>query len=201
MDTNIFFASMSLSAILLIVFVLTGIIYLPGSAEADSVSVTATISEWMSIAETTTTLSLGTLVNGSGVLTLGSATTGITLSSNSDNGFSVTLQGANGSLKNGATSSIPTAASGTTSACDITGNGTNAYGAQATSTTLTVSPPFNVTGNTVGSVASTTSQKLVSSGYATSTKTVTLTIQASANKYDQAGTYLDTLTLTAVAAP
>jgi hypothetical protein len=197
---NTIFAGLSLFSVLLTVLVLAGIVILPNFAAADSVSVTATISEWISIAETTTTLSLGTLVNGSGVLTLGSATTGITLSSNSDDGYSVTIQGANAGLKNGSTSTIATAASGATSTCNVSDPGTDAYGAQATSTNLTVSSPFNVTGNTVGSLA-TSSQKLVSSVYSTSTKTATLTVQASANKYDRNGTYTDTLTVTAVATP
>ena len=165
-----------------------------------SVSVTATISEWLSISLSTTTANLGTLVDTSGNVSIGSATSDLTLSSNSDNGYSVTIQGANGGLKNGATSSIATAASGATSTCTSTSPGADAYGAQASST-MTVSSPFNVTGNTVGSVASTTAQKLVSSVYSASAQTATLTVKASANKFDKNGVYTDTLTLTLTGTP
>ena len=203
---NTIFAGAGLFSVLLTILVLGGIVYLPNFADfanadaTSSVSVTATISEWLSISLSTTTANLGTLVDTSGNVSIGSATSDLTLSSNSDNGYSVTIQGANGGLKNGATSSIATAASGATSTCTSTSPGADAYGAQASST-MTVSSPFNVTGNTVGSVASTTAQKLVSSVYSASAQTATLTVKASANKFDKNGVYTDTLTLTLTGTP
>jgi len=142
---------------------------------------------------------LGDLVSSAGILSIGSATSGLTLNSNSFDGYSVTIQGANGGLKNGIYL-ISTSAAGATTTCDISGNGTDAYGVQATSTTFSIQSPFNLTGNVVGSVAS-TSQKLLSSTYSTSSQVATLTVKASANKYDASGSYSDTLTLTAVATP
>jgi hypothetical protein len=205
---NTIFAGAGLFSVLLTILVLGGIVYLPNFADfanadaTSSVSVTATIQQWLSFSLSTTTASLGNLVDTSGNLYIGSATSGLTLSSNSDNGYSVTIQGANGGLKNGATSSIATAASGGTSTCTSTSPGADAYGAQISDAgALTISSPFNVTGNTVGSVASTTAQKLVSSVYSASAQTATLTVKASANKFDKDGTYTDTLTLTLTGTP
>ena len=197
------FAGAGLFSVLFTVLVLAGIVSLPNfvsAANPETVNVTATISEWLSLALTTNTANLGELVSSAGVLTVGSATSGITASSNSSDGYSVTIIGTNGGLNGSNGGSIVTPATGVTTTCSTSTDGTNAYCAQATSATLAVSSPFNVSGNVVGSVAS-SSQKMLSSTYATTTKTATLTVKASANKYDQNGTYTDTLTLTAVATP
>ena len=196
---NIIITSSALFFVLFLVLGMAGIIVLPNFAEAESISVTAGVQEWVSFAVSPTTTNLGNLVNSVGALAIGSATSGLTLNSNSFDGYSVTIEGANGGLLNGGYL-IATPASGATTTCDISGDGVDAYGVQATSTTFTVPSPFNVTGNVVGSVAA-SSQPLLSSAYSTSSQVATLTIKASANKYDASGSYSDTLTLTAVVAP
>ena len=198
---NTIFAGAGLFSVLLAVLVLTGAVSLPTFADAsETVSVTATIQEWVSFAVSPTTTNLGNLVTSVGGLAIGSATSGLTISSNNSAGYSVTIQGANGGLSGSNGGLIATPASGATTTCTTADPGTDAYGAQATSTTLAISSPFNVTGNVVGSVAA-SSQPLLSSAYSTSSQTATLTIKASANKYDKDGTYSDTLTLTATATP
>jgi len=197
---QIFLAGFPLFFVLSLFLVLSGIVVFPVSA-AD-VSVTAFVDEWLSFAVGTTTLDLGTLVSASGVPAIGSATTSLTLGSNSGDGFSISIQGANSGLKNSSsTYTIATPAVGATTTCSAVDPGTDAYGAQATSTGMTPQTPFNVEGDVVGSVASSSAQKILSSGYTTSTLTATLAVKASANKYDASGSYGDTLTLTAAANP
>jgi len=197
---NSIFAGLSLFSVLFAVLVLVGVVSLPSFAEADSITVSATISEWITFAVGTTTMNLGTLVNGSGVPALGGASTTLTLGSNSGDGFSVSIQGANGGLAS-STFKIATPAAGATTTCNATDPGTDAYGAQVTSTTMTAQTIYNGGGQIVGSVASTSAQKILTSGYSTSSNSATLSVRASANKYDAPGVYSDTLTLTAAANP
>ena len=195
---QIFLASVPLFFVLSLFFAFSGMIVLPVLAE--DVIVTAAVDEWLTFSVNPTTLDLGTLVNSSGGLSIGSATTGLSLASNSDDGFSISVSGTNAGLKNGAVHTILTPEAGATTTCDISGNGTDAYGAQVTSTDMTAQSPFNVTGNVVGSVTS-TGQLLLSSGYTTDTLTAVMTVKASASKYDASGAYTDTLVLTAAANP
>jgi hypothetical protein len=195
---NTIFAGAGLFSVLFAVLLLSGIVSLPNFANAsETVSVSATIEEWVSFAVSPTTTDLGTLVDASGNVSIGSATSSLTLSSNSSDGYSVTIEGTNGGLNgsNGGTIATPAAAATTT--CSAAGDGTDAYGAQATSTTLTILSPFNVSGDVVGSVAA-SSQNLLSSAYSTSSQSAILTVKASANKFDKNGAYTDTLTLTAL---
>jgi len=198
---NIATTSLVLSFFSIFLLGLAGIFVLPHSVSAEDINVTATVEEWVSFAVSPTTTDLGTLVDASGNVSIGSATSSLTLSSNSSDGYSVTIEGTNGGLNgsNGGTIATPAAAATTT--CSAAGDGTDAYGAQATSATLTVQSPFNVSGDVVGSVASSSSQSLLSSAYSTSSQSAILTVKASANKFDASGSYSDTLTLTALPNP
>ena len=197
---NITITGLILSFVLFLILGLAGIVALPSFASAETVSVTAAVQEWVSFAVSPTTTNLGDLVDTSGNLFIGSATSSLTLNSNNAGGYSVTIVGANGGLKNSGYL-IATPVAGATTTCDISGDGTNAYGVQATSATFTIGSPFNVTGNVVGSVASSTSQNIITGAYTTSSQAATLTVKASANKFDASGSYSDILTLTAVANP
>ena len=194
---NIVASSLVLFFVLFSILGLAGIIALPNFVLAEDISVTAVVQEWMSFAVSPTTTNLGNLVDSSGGVFVRSATSGLTLNSNNFGGYSVTIEGTNDGLKNGAYL-IATPAAGATTTCSASGDGADAYGAQATSTTFTIGSPFNETGDVVGFVAS-SSQALVSSAYSTSSQSAVLTIKASANKFDASGSYSDTLTLTAVA--
>ncbi|MFA5746652.1 MAG: hypothetical protein WC926_01080 [Candidatus Paceibacterota bacterium] len=197
---NTIFAGLSLFSVLFAILVLVGIVSLPNFAEAEDVTVSATIDEWISFSVDDTTLDLGTLVNSSGALTLGAASTSLTLGSNSADGFSVSVSGTNAGLKNGTAHTIATPAAGATTTCDISGDGTDAYGLQATSTTMTAQDIYNYGSNIVGSVA-VSSQKVLSVGASAVSNSAILTVRASANKYDANGSYTDTLVVTAAANP
>jgi len=196
---NIAITSLVLSFFSIFLLGLAGIFVLPHSVSAEDINVTATVEEWVSFAVSPTTTDLGTLVDASGNVSIGSATSGLTLNSNSFDGYSVSIQGANGGLENGIYL-IATPAAAATTTCSAAGDGTDAYGAQATSATLTILSPFNVSGDVVGSVAA-SSQNLLSSAYSTSSQSAILTVKASANKFDASGSYSDTLTLTALPNP
>jgi hypothetical protein len=197
---NITITGLILSFVLFLILGSAGIVVLPNFASAETVSVTAAVQEWVSFSVSPTTTNLGDLVNTSGDLFIGSATSDLTLNSNNAGGYSVTIAGANGGLKKGSYL-ISTPAEHTTTTCDISDDGVDAYGVQATSATFTIESPFNVTGNVVGSVASSTPQSLITGAYTTSSQSATLTVKASANKFDASGSYSDTLTLTATANP
>lgn len=198
---NTIFAGTALFAVLATVLVLSGAIALPVlAANPENITVTATIQEWLTFAVGSNSLDLGNLVSNTGVLAIGANTTTMTANTNSADGYSITLQGQQGGLYNAA-HLIPTPAAATTTTCSISGDGTDAYGAQGVSTDMTVASPFNVTGNVVGSVASSSSQTFATSTYAGAAETASIVLKASANKYDAAGSYTDQITLTLVANP
>lgn len=166
-----------------------------------TIGVAATVEAWLDFSVSTTSVNLlPPLVQADGTLNVGSSTD-ITLNvgTNAYNGWSVTIRGQNAGLLYGAIPHlIPTvAATGTVA------TGTEAYGANATSTLagVIIGAYYDYYGtNVVGAIASSTSYTLASKGTSNSTQSVAnMVVKASATATTPPGNYTDTITLTATA--
>jgi len=165
---------------------------------SDTVTLSATVQSWASVAVTTPEPAFDQdLVTTAGVGQIGTASTTLTMGTNHSGGLTVTIKGANGAEAN------PTELSGTgtnivSGTAEVSG-GTDGYGAQCTTGTgTTCTAPYNVSGNNVAVIPGVTQ---TAAGFLTGTtgagRTATLTVKAASVTSRTAGSYTDTLTLTA----
>ena len=172
------------------------------SADATStVGVTATVESWLTFQVSTTSVSLTpALVDSTGTPHIGSSTAiTLTLGTNNTNGWSITIQGANGGLYSNTASHLISTVSGTSTLSA----GTDGYGANATATYsgVTIGNYYDYWGtDTVGEIASSTSHTLASkSDPNVQTDVVDMKIKAAAEATTPAANdYSDTITLTAI---
>ncbi|MFH1656959.1 MAG: hypothetical protein ABH919_00610 [bacterium] len=172
------------------------------AATTANVSVTATVQEWISLTASSTATLAPDLVDTSGNTAIASSTTGLTFisKSNSADGYTVTVTGANNGLNGSISGTIASVADG--AATGITA-GTDGYGIQATSSESTVDTYYNNWGNnTLGSIR-TGGQSMVDSAGPTDADghSTSFRIAAACDANQQSGTYTDTVTLTITAAP
>jgi hypothetical protein len=167
-----------------------------------SVQITANVQAWLSFAVSPTSTTLTPdLVNTAGAVFIGSSSADVvlTLGTNATGGYSVSMKGTNGGLKSGTSYLIST--TGTSSSSTISA-GTNNYGAQGSSTGATVNPIYNYwNGLYVGSIASSTSNVFTSYTGQTASQVTWLNVVAAAASTQPAGSYTDTIILTAVTVP
>ena len=164
----------------------------PASAATETVIVTATVVESLSISVSPTTTALSPdLVDIGGGTSIGSSTDiEIVVSTNNGGGYNLTIEGANNGLATSTFLIASVSATGTIVA------GTDGYGANATSVQATVDPDYDYWGtDDVGQIA--TSTALSSYGNPVTNSTTTMKIEAAASAAKEAGTYEDTITLTA----
>jgi len=172
------------------------------SADATStVGVTATVESWLTFQVSTTSVSLTpALVDSTGATHIGSSTAiTLTLGTNNTNGWSITIQGANGGLYSNTASHLISTVSGTSTLSA----GTDGYGANATATYsgVTIGNYYDYWGtDTVGEIASSTSYTLASRDSPNAEADVAdMKIKAAAQATTPAANdYSDTITLTAI---
>ena len=164
-----------------------------------NVSVSATVNEWITLSISTSSVNLTPdLVDTAGNTAIGSSSN-ITMNvgTNAVSGWSVTIAGTQacpGALTSSSYSiNQPTATSSLAA-------GTDGYGANATTSLagVTIGAYYNYWGtNTVGEICS-SAQTLSSKSTANTSQTVTtIKIEAACDSLQEAGTYTDTITLTA----
>jgi hypothetical protein len=164
-----------------------------------SVLVTATVQAWLSFSLSATSTTLAPdLVNTAGGTSIGSSSViNLTLGTNATGGYSVSLISANGALKSGGYSiqSAANTASSTISA------GTNNYGVEGSSTVATVGGIYNYWNSSIIGPAASTSAVFTSHNIQAASEVTAMKIFAAAAATQFAGTYTDTITLTAVTVP
>ena len=171
------------------------------AATTAEVSVTATVQEWISITASSTATLSPDLVDINGVVHLASSTgLGFIAKSNSADGYTVTITGANDGLDgsvSGSIASVGLAATTTIAA------GTDGYGVQASSTEATVDALYDNWGNDTLGSAHTTGQSMVDYTGPTDADghLVGFRIAAACDAQQESGSYTDTITLTITAAP
>jgi len=188
---------LGIGAVLIIAGVI-GIVGWPKLASGEEITVTATVSEWMTLAasaSTTGTLSPD-LVDTAGVTHIGSSTPlTLTMGTNSSDGYSVTASSSNAGLK--ATTTISTGIATTTLSA-----GVNGYGIQATSTVSNlVQAVYNWATSTQNVGAATSSTKMLSKSTTASADVVWMTVKAACLVTTAVGSYTDKLTFTMVGTP
>ena len=188
---------LGIGAVLIIVGVI-GTVGWPKLASGEEITVTATISEWMTLAasaSTTGTLSPN-LVDTAGATHISSSTTlTLTMGTNSSDGYSVTASSSNAGLK--ATTTISTGIATTTLSA-----GVNGYGIQATSTVSNlVQAVYNWATSTQNVGAATSSTKMLSKSSAALPDVVWMTVKAACLVTTAVGSYTDKLTFTMVGTP
>lgn len=164
----------------------------PASAATETVIVTATVQESLSISVSPTSTALSPdLVDLGGSTYIGSsADISIVVSTNNSGGYNLTIEGANNGLATSSYLIASVTATGTIAA------GTDGYGANATSVQATITANYDYWGtNIVGQIA--TSSALSSYSSPVTNSTTTIKVEAAADSLQEAGTYEDTITLTA----
>jgi len=178
-------------------------VFLPEKAMAQATSttvgVTATVEEWLTFSVSPTTVTLSpALVDAAGTPHIGSSPDiALTLGTNSSDGWSIRIKGANGGLRSPtANYTISTVPGTSTLSAGIDG-----YGANATSSLsgVTIGAKYNYWGtDTVGEIT-TTDNTLAQKGSPNTEQQVALMkIKAAANVMTPSGNYSDTITLTAL---
>lgn len=170
------------------------------TSTSSDVTVTAIVQPWLDFEISSTTMAMSpALVQADGTINIGSTgNLGLSLGTNNVVGWQVRIQGANGGLYSPtATYTIPSV-----SATSTLATGTEAYGANATSTMsgANIGSYYDYYGtDTVGKIASTTDELLVSKSTANAKVSVAnLQIKATASALTPpANDYSDTVTLTA----
>jgi hypothetical protein len=168
------------------------------AATTATVSVSATVQEWLSISVSPTSATLTPdMVDTSGNTYIASSSD-ITITTGTNHGTGYNLQ-INENDNNGLASGSyyidnPTATTTVTA-------GTDAYGAQATSTVTTIAANYNYWGTNVVGDFELTAQNLATKSSPGSGETTTMKLKAACDSTQPAGTYTDTITLTIVAAP
>lgn len=165
-----------------------------------TIGVTAVVEAWLdfSVSPTSTTLQ-PPLVQADGTLNVGSSTDiTLTLGTNAANGWGVTIKGDKGGLYSTARSHLIPSVTGTSTLA----TGTEAYGANATSTLsgVMIGDYYNYYDtNTVGEIVTSTSNNLASRGSPNTTQSVVnMKVKATASATTPPGNdYSDTIYLTA----
>jgi len=167
-----------------------------------TIVVTATVQEYLSFTSSATSTTLSPdLVNNAGATAIGSSSNiTLTVNTSSADGYTIYVKGTTGTgLTTGGNQIYTTPATTTVAA------GTNAFGLQATTTTsgMTVAANFNwpFTGTIVGSASSTTNKTLATETSPGASQIVTIRFLAAATSTMAAGSYQDTIELTAVPTP
>lgn len=167
-----------------------------------TVGITAVVEAWLdfSVSPTSTTLQ-PPLLQADGTLNVGSSTAiALSLGTNAPNGWGITIKGQNAGLYSASRAHLISTVVGTSTIA----TGTEAYGANATSTLagVTIESYYDYYGtNTVGEIASSTSHSLASKSSANSTQSVAnMQVKATATDTTPPATdYSDTISLTATA--
>lgn len=182
------------------ILVMSGMIALPSSVSAatETVSVSATIEQWLSLQVSTNTMTITpALVTAAGGTQIGTSNyVTSTAGTNATSGFSIQIKSdSNAGLCHEDGCGTYKIASATTTVVA----GEDHYGAQATSSTMTVKTKYDHwdASNDVGGLA--TTSDTVSTFNTNGEETTTLRLKASALKTDPDGAYSDNLTLTCVA--
>lgn len=166
-----------------------------------NITVTATVQEYLlfTSSATSTTLSPDLIDSNGNTNIASSSNITLTLNTSSADGYSVTVNGAGNGLAS-STNYIYTSEATTTVVA-----GTDAFGLQATTTTsdLTINSSFvwPFTGNIIGSASSSVATQLVSKTSPGSNQTFIIRFLAASDAAQPAGSYQETITLTAVPVP
>jgi hypothetical protein len=168
---------------------------------ATTVVVTATVQEYLTFTSsaTSTTLSPDMVDSGGTTHIASSSNITLTLNTSSSDGYSITVNGVGNGLASSSNYIYTAATSGTIVA------GTDGFGLQATTTTsgLNIYPDFAkpFTGNDIGSASSSVARQLATKSSSGSSQVVTIRFVAACDSAQPAGSYTDTVTLTAVPTP
>ena len=167
------------------------------AATSTDITVSATVQEWLTLGVSTSSVGLTPdLVDAAGNTAIGTSTAiNITVGTNNGSGWHLDLSSANGALKAPASYYIYT--------CDTTSTisaGTDMYGVNATTSDpdVDIKDYYDYWGQNIVGTASTTPQTLADKNTPnTSTTVATMEIKAACDSAQPAGTYTDTLTITA----
>jgi hypothetical protein len=163
-----------------------------------TVVVTAVVQEWMTFTSNATSAALtGDMVDISGGTRIASSSPiAFTLATNSSDGYSITASSSNNGLASSTYPVIQIANSTGTVAA-----GTNSYGIQATSSSMTIKYVYAwaTSTNTVGRASTTT--PIATRSATSSADIMYVVIKAAAGQYQPAATYYDVLTFTALPTP
>ena len=161
-----------------------------------NITVTATVQEYISLQTSTTSVALSPdLVSAGGTPQIASSSwITLTVNTSSADGYTVYAKGAGNGLASESNYIYTAAATGTVAA------GTDAFGIQATSTVMTVHANFLKTGNDIGSASSTVNTEIAQKTTPGTGETVQIKFLASCDAAQAAGTYTDTITITATPA-
>ncbi len=183
--------------------VISGVLSTPKTAEAASsatsstITVTATVSEYLAISVSSTSVALSpTMINTAGGTNI--ASSGVIIATTTTNdvlGYTLSIQSTNAGLKSG-TNYIY---SSTTASSTITAGDDN-YGAIATSSVATVELPYDywlLAGTVVGRIASTTSDNISHEHTPGVGRRTDLRIYAACDALQTSGSYTDTIWITA----
>lgn len=163
---------------------------------SNSIVVTATVQPYLTFTSSATSTTLTPdMVDNSGIAHVASSTNvTLTVGTSAASGFSITENDSSHGLATGTSAIYSNGATSTITA------GINGFGIQATSTSVTsVASQFAwpFTGTTVGNASSTAVQTIASNNASGINKIVTIRFLAAATTSMPAGSYQDTITLTA----
>ena len=169
--------------------------YVSAATDTD-ITVSATVQEWITLGVSTSSVGLTpNLVDTAGNTAIGTSTAiNITVGTNNGGGWHLDLSSLNGAL---ATSTY------NISTCDVTSTiaaGTDMYGVNATTSYagVDIKGYYDYWGQNIVGTASTTAQELAHKTDSNASTTVaTMKIMAACDADQEAGTYTDTLTITA----
>jgi hypothetical protein len=165
------------------------------------IAVSANVQEYITftVSATSTALSPDLIDNSGNTHIASSSNITLTVNTSSADGYSITVQGLNGGLKHASSSELIAlfAATGTVSA------GTDAFGLSASSSDMTIQPNYNfaLDGNNVGKADSSASSTLASKTSPGVNQTAYIRFKASCDSGQPDGSYSETISITAVAAP
>lgn len=162
-------------------------------ALATTVTVTATVSEWLTFTSDQTAVALTpNLVDTAGNTAIGSSTDiNLVVGTNDGGGYSITVSSANEGLASSSNYIYTVNGSSTIAA------GTDGYGLNATSVLGTINANYTAWGTTEVGEATTTAATITTYGSSITAGTTTVKIYAAADALQAAAVYEDTLTFTA----
>ncbi len=163
------------------------------AATTSVITVSATVGQTIELNVSTTAMVFGTLSSGS----VNATTNDFSIKTNAANGYTLTIKDLGDTVLGGLLGTTTEHLIISTTTSPLTA-GTEGYGAQGTTTTggMSIYSPYNVVGDSVGQLA-TTSQNFASSSTATAFDQGTLTLKATIHATSTpADTYYDTITLT-----
>ena len=150
---------------------------------SSQVSVTATINPTITFSISSNSISFGTLTTTS----VATASNTLTLSTNAESGASISIQDTRAGLYNIAHAYTIHSNTATLAA------GSEGYGVNASSSSLTVQSPFSGTGDSVGAITTST-QTIASVTSSVNNSTATINYLASISNSTPPGSYSDTIT-------